>query len=145
MMLSAIEMKDIVRRQWFEELWDKWNVSIADALFTSDYQLHLSGVIAPLSRVTATDVVRMLGDAFPDLRHTVNELIAEGNTVVARWTMNGTHCGELHGIAATERSIRISGTAVHHLSGNKIAETWLTFDNLDLLQQLGATLRPAES
>jgi predicted ester cyclase len=135
-MLSTI--KDAVRRQWFDELWDQWSLSAANELFTAGYQLHLAGVSTPLNRVAMPDLVKMFHLAFPDLRHTVKDLIAAGNRVAACWTVNGTHCGELYGIAATGRHVRLSGTTVHQMSGSKIAETWLAFDFPDLLQQLGA-------
>jgi predicted ester cyclase len=135
-MLSTI--KDAVRAQWFDELWDQWNLSTANELFTSRYQLHLSGVTAPLNRVAMPDLVKMYRAAFPDRCYIINDLIAAGNMVAARWTLNGTHRGELYGVGATGRRVQLTGLAEHRLAGRKIAETWLTFDLLDLLQ-VGAT------
>ena len=137
--------KDIVRRQWYDELWDKWNVAIADELFTTDYRLHLSGVPAPADRATTKQIVAMFGGSFPDMKHTVDEMIAEGNTVAARWTVDGTHRGDFQGIAATGRKVRLSGTTIHHMADGRIKETWLTVDNLDLLQQLGAIPRGGQA
>ena len=91
-----------------------------------------------MNREGTKQVVKMFSASFPDLRHTVDEIIGEGNTVAARWTVRGTHRGEFQGIPASGRSVRLSGTTVHHLAGGKIVETWLTFDNQELLQQLGA-------
>jgi predicted ester cyclase len=82
--MSTTENKEIVLRKWYEDLWDNWNIGVADELFTSDYTLHASGVPAPLNRDAAKQVVGMFGTAFPDLRHTVDEMVAEGNTVAAR-------------------------------------------------------------
>jgi steroid delta-isomerase-like uncharacterized protein len=130
--------KDIVLRQWYQELWDNWNVSMADELFTDNYHLHLPGSAAALDRDATKGVVKMFSIAFPDLQHTVDEMVAEGNTVVARWSVRGTHRGEFQGIAPTGNQISVSGTTVHHLVNGKIVETWLTFDTMDLLQQLGA-------
>jgi steroid delta-isomerase-like uncharacterized protein len=143
-MSSTRENKDIVLRKWYEEIWNNWNVSAADELFSSDYVLHVSGVPAPLNRDAAKQVVTMFGTAFPDLRHTVDEMVAEDNAVVARWSVLGTHRGDFQGIAATGRLVRLSGTTVHHMSEGKIVETWLTLDNLDLLQQLGALPQPGQ-
>ena len=130
--------KDIVLRQWYQELWDNWNISTADELFTDNYRLHLPGSAAALDRDATKGVVRMFSIAFPDLQHTVDEMVAEGNTVAARWSVRGTHRGEFQGIAPTGKQINVSGTTVHHLVNGKIVETWLTFDTMDLLQQLGA-------
>ena len=143
--MSIDENKKTVLRQWYQELWDKWNLVIADDLFTPDYRLHLSGVPAPADRDTAKQIVAMFSVAFPDLRHTVDEMIAEGDTVAARWSVEGTHRGDFQGIPATSRQVKLSGTTVHHLADGKIKETWLTVDNLDLLQQLGAIPRAGQA
>ncbi len=139
--MSTGENKAIVLHQWYEELWNNSNLNTADELFTSSYLLHLSGIPAPMDRDTAKQVVGMFRAAFPDLHHTVDEIIAEGNTVAARWTVSGTHRGEFQGIVATGKRIGLSGTTVHHMADGKIVETWLTVDNLELLQQLGAIPR----
>ena len=87
----------------------------------------------------------MFGRAFPDLQHTVEEIIAEGNAVAARWTTHGTHTGTFQGIAPTGRRVTTSGVTVHHLREGRIAETWLAFDNLSFLQQLGAVPHGAQA
>src|SRR5262245_17970244 len=136
--MSTTENKEIVRRDWLQELWDNWNLSKADELLASDYRLHLPGVPAPMNREATKEVIKMFGGSFPDLRHALDEVIAEGSTVAVRWTVHGTHRGDFQGLTATGRSIELSGTTVHHMTGGKIGETWITFDNLALLQQLGA-------
>ena len=142
--MSTSENKKIVLNQWYEQLWNSWNVTAIDDLMTEDYVLHLSGVPTPLGREAAKGVVQLFNGSFPDLRHTVDEIVAEGDTVLARWSVRGTHTGDFQGIAATGNQISLSGTTVHHMRQNKIAETWLTFDNLELLQQLGAIPRAAQ-
>ena len=143
--MSISTHKEIVLQRWYHELWDKWNLAMADDLFTADYRLHLSGVPAPADKGTTKQIVAMFSAAFPDLRHTVDEMIAEGNTVAARWTVEGTHRGDFQGVSATGRQVRLSGTTVHHMADGKIKETWLTVDNLDLLQQLGAIPRAGQA
>lgn len=141
--MSTEENKNIVLRQWYRELWDNWNLSTVDELFTSDYLLHLPGSPGPMNRDATKQVVKMFSAAFPDLQHTVDEMIAEGNTVAARWTVRGTHRGDFQGIAPTGNQVTVSGTTVHHLADGKIVETWLAFDTIDLLQQLGTVPRLA--
>jgi steroid delta-isomerase-like uncharacterized protein len=130
--------KDVVLRLWYQELWDNWNIAIADELFTDDYHLHAPGVPVPLDGATTKQVVAMYGASFPDLKHTVDEVIADGDTLAVRWTVRGTHRGEFQDIPATGKSIKLSGITVHHLMGARVRETWLVYDNLELLQQLGA-------
>ncbi len=137
MAISTEQDKDIILRGWYEELWNKWNVGAAADLPTSQYVLHAPGNPTPIDRDGAKQVVRMFSTAFPDLQHTVDEMIAEGSAVAIRWTVRGTHRGEFEGIAPTGRRVSVSGMTVHHMVEGKIGETWLAVDNLDLLQQLG--------
>jgi steroid delta-isomerase-like uncharacterized protein len=143
--MSTTQNKDIVLRQWYQELWDKWDVNVADELCTADYRLHLPGSAAAVDRDTTKGVIKMFSVAFPDLRHTVEEMVAEGDTVAARWSVRGTHRGDFQGIAPTGKQVNVSGTTVHHMLNGQIGETWLTFDTMDLLQQLGAVPRPVEA
>jgi steroid delta-isomerase-like uncharacterized protein len=142
--VSESDNKDTVMRQWYQELWDNWNIGVAEQLFSPDYVLHVSGVPAPLNRDAAKQVVAMFSTAFPDLKHTVDEMLAEGNTVAARWTVRGTHQGDFQGIAPMGRPVVLSGTTVHHMTDGRISETWLTMDNLELFQQLGVAVQPSQ-
>jgi len=130
--------KDVVLRYWYQELWDNWNIAVADDFLTDDYHLHAPGVPVPLDRDTTKQVVAMYGKSFPDLKHTVDELIGEGDTLAARWTVRGTHKGEFQGIPASGKSVKLSGITVHHLKDGRVRETWLVYDNMELLQQIGA-------
>jgi steroid delta-isomerase-like uncharacterized protein len=135
--MSESENKAVVRQGWYEELWNRWNVDIADQLFTSDYQLHLAGSPAPLDRAATRETVAMFGRAFPDLTHTVEGVIAEGDMVAARWTVRGTHTGTFQGIAPSGQPVTNDGITLHRLRDGRISETWLAYDNLSFLQQLG--------
>jgi steroid delta-isomerase-like uncharacterized protein len=130
--------KAIVRRV-FEELWNQGNLSVADQLFTPNYTDHDSsspdfghGPESERKRVT------LYRNAFPDMRLTIEDLIAEGDTVVARWSCHGTHKGDLNGIAPTGKQFTISGVTVARLLSGKLAEGYVNWDALGLMQQLGA-------
>ena len=76
--------------------------------------------------------------AFPDLHATVEDVIAEGEKVVTRWTVRGTHRGETEEFGPpTDRQLEIEGITVHRIEDGKIAEEWERYDNLGALQQLG--------
>jgi steroid delta-isomerase-like uncharacterized protein len=129
--------KAIVRRL-FAELWNNGNLSLADQLFTPNYTHHDSsspdfGHGPESERKRAT----LYRTAFPDLRLTIEDLIAEGDTVMARWSCQGTHKGDLNGIAPTGKQFTISGVTITRLLNGKFAESYVNWDALGLMQQLG--------
>jgi len=75
--------------------------------------------------------------AFPDLRLTIEDIIAEGETVMARWSCRGTHRGDLSGIAPTGKHFTISGVSIACFANGKMVEGWINWDALGLMQQLG--------
>ena len=84
----------------------------------------------------------MISGGLPDLRSTVDEMIAEGDQVVTRWTGTGTHDGELMGIGATGKTISVSGIGIHRIADGKVVEHRSLFDQLGFMQQLGAIPGP---
>jgi steroid delta-isomerase-like uncharacterized protein len=76
--------------------------------------------------------------AFPDLSFSVEDILAEGDKVVTRWTGRGTHQGEIEEFGpSTGKQIEIKGITIHRLEDGKIVEEWERYDILGLLQQLG--------
>jgi steroid delta-isomerase-like uncharacterized protein len=129
--------KNVIRRL-FEEVWNKGNLPVADELFAQNYSHHDSstpdfgrGPESEKKRVT------LYRTAFPDVRLTVEDMIAEGETVTARWSCKGTHRGDLKGIAPTGKQFNISGISVARFTSGKISESWVNWDALGLMQQLG--------
>ena len=129
--------KAIVRRL-IEEVWNKGNLSLADQLFTPNYEHHDPsspdfgrGPESERKRVT------LYRNAFPDCRLTIEDIISEGETVMTRWTCRGTHKGDLNGITPTGKQITVSGMTVSRLSNGKFAESHVNWDALGLMQQLG--------
>ena len=83
------------------------------------------------------DMVTMFRTAFPDLQVTVDDLIAEGDKVVARITAKGTHKGEFMGTPATNKQISMQEIHICRIAGGKIVEHWGLEDSLGMMQQLG--------
>ncbi len=129
--------KAIVRRL-FEELWNKGNLSVADQLFSPNYTHHDPSTPdfgrGPESERKRATLYRT---AFPDLQLTIEDIIAEGETVMARWSCRGTHKGDLSGIAPTGKQFSISGVSIARLANGKLAEGWVNWDAQGLMQQLG--------
>jgi steroid delta-isomerase-like uncharacterized protein len=86
---------------------------------------------------------RTLRTAFPDWHSTPEELVAEGDVVVERWTGRGTHQGDFQGIPPTGRRVEVPGVVFYRIRDGKIVEFRGAFDGLCLLQQLGAIPQPA--
>ncbi len=129
--------KTIVRRL-IEEVWNKGNLSLVDELFTPNYEHH-DASSPDFGRGPESEKKRatLYRTAFPDLRVTIEDIIAEGETVMARWSCRGTHKGDLSGIAPTGKQFTISGVSIARFSGSKMAEGYVNWDALGLMQQLG--------
>lgn len=78
-----------------------------------------------------------------DSQATIEEIVAEGELVVTRWTVRGTHAGEWRGIAPTGKPVTITGMTIHRVVGGKITELWAEEDWLGVMQQIGALPTPA--
>src|SRR6202166_4684363 len=129
--------KNVVRRL-FEEIWNKGNLQVTDELFAPNYAHHDAST-PDVGRGPESEKKRatLYRTAFADLRLTVEDIIAEGETVMARWSCRGTHKGELNGIAPTGKQFAISGVTVCRVAGGKIVEGFVNWDALSLMQQLG--------
>jgi len=129
--------KAIVRRL-FTELWNHGNLSVAGEIFAPNYSHHDSSTpdfgLGPDSEKRRLALYR---GAFPDLHLTIEDVIAEGETVMTRWSCRGTHKGDFNGIAPTGKQFTISGVTVARVSNGKIAEGYVNWDALGLMQQLG--------
>ena len=86
----------------------------------------------------AKQFIAMYKTAFPDLNATVEDVIAEGDKVVTRVTLRGTHQGEIEEFGPpTGRQIESKGITISRIEGGKIVEDWDSYDNLSVMQQLG--------
>jgi predicted ester cyclase len=132
------EQNKTITRRIIDELWNKGHLPVADEVIAPNYTHHDAST-PDLGRGPEGEKKRvaMYRAAFPDLRLTIEELIAEGETVVARWSCRGAHKGELNGIAPTGRQITITGVTIARFSGGKMVEGWVNWDALSLMQQLG--------
>ena len=134
---QLLRKQDLLRRA-FEEVWNKGNLSAADLIFATDY-IHHDPSTPDFGRGPESEKKRatLYRAAFPDLRLSVEEIIAEGDRVVARWTARGTHKSELRGLAPTGRLVTVSGVTFGRVSRGKLAEAWVNWDAQGLMEQLG--------
>ncbi len=130
--MSVEEHKVLVRR-FFDEIVNGGNLAVVDEIFAPTFPAGLEGVKATAS---------MWRTAFPDLQLTIEDLIADGDHVVARLTIRGTHRGALTSrmlgtIAPTGRQATWTGIDIFRIAGGRIVERWNERDLVGLLQQLG--------
>ena len=132
------ENKNVTRR-FLKEVFEGGNLELVDELFAPDYVLHDPFVPEEVRGPEGIkQFVSMYRNAFPDAHITIEDLLAEGDKVVVRWTARGTHQGELMGVPPSGNRVEISGIAIYRVSGGKIEETWSSYDALGIMQQIGA-------
>ena len=133
------ETNKTIARRLLEEVWNKGNLSLLNELIAKDHVNSGPGTLPGLSAGPdgTKQLVTVYRNAFPDVRFTVDEQIAEGDKVVTRWSAHGTHKGELVGIPATGKSSTVTGIAVDRVANGKITESWGIFDQFGMMQQLG--------
>jgi predicted ester cyclase len=134
--------KALARRIFAEG--DKNNLEFLDEVCTSDYKFYFPSNAMPISADEHKELWQSFNLAFPDLTHTVREIYADGEVVVARLVLTGTHEGEFAGMPPTGREVEFSAMEIFRFSEGKLAELWSDGDILSLQQQLGMELKPRE-
>jgi predicted ester cyclase len=142
--VSGDTNKAILRR-YYEELWNGWNLAIADELIDADIAFRGSLGVTVRGLEGFTRYVTLVRSAFPDFHNTIEDLIAEDDRVAARLTYRGSHRGELFGMAPTGKRVVYTGIAIFRIAGGKIVDGWVSGDTLSLLQQLGAISTPPQA
>ena len=137
--MSTDTNKAIVRR-YIEQVINEHRYDLVDEFFVDTVEFHGVGP-SIIGRDAAAEWYAMFGAAFPDWHMTINDMIAEGDKVVVRYTATGTHQGEFQGIPATGKPFTQYTIIIYLLSNGKIVEARLQTDMLSMMQQLG--LMPA--
>ena len=131
--------KAIVQRM-IDEVMNQQNMGVIDEVFAADYLMH--DPAWPMEVKGPEDFKQWAGAMFEpyfsDSQITAEDIFAEGDKVVVRWTWNGTHTGEFMGIPPTERRINVTGTSIHRFADGKFVESWASYDSLGMMLQLTA-------
>jgi predicted ester cyclase len=130
--MSTEDHKALVRR-FYEEVFNKKNMAAIDDFVAPN---HIEG---------AKQSITMYLTAFPDLHVTVEDMVAEGDKVVARLTVRGTHQGAFLGIPPTGKQVTGTAIDVNRIADGKSVEHWNEMDTLGLLQQLGVGPVPGQA
>jgi steroid delta-isomerase-like uncharacterized protein len=120
-----------------EEIWNQGNLSVADEIFDANFVNHDDARPEVINLESYKQWVATGHDAFPNFCLSIEDIIAEENKVVIRYTFTGTHRGELMGIPPTGKQVVIAGIDIYRIASGKIVECWVSMDDLGFLQQLG--------
>jgi steroid delta-isomerase-like uncharacterized protein len=129
--------KEIVRRS-IEEGYNQGDLAVVDELCHPDYVEHAPFPGQAPGPAGVKQLFSRMRNAFPDVQSTIEDIFAEGNLVVVRTTLRGTHQGDYNGLPATGRPFTIASNIIFRVAGGRIVERWAIGDQLGLLQQLGA-------
>ena len=138
--MTPQQNKALIRR-FYEEVWGKGNFDVAEEVFAADYVRHDLRPGNPLPGPAGQK--RIAADfrtAFPDLRMTVDLMVAEGDMVVARWTTEGANIGPWGSVPPTGKHVKFCGVNIFRVENGKIVEIWNHRDDLGVMQQLGAPI-----
>jgi predicted ester cyclase len=147
--MNTLERNKAVVERFLTEFYQAGNLDVFDDLLASDAYVagvggEVRGDIATLKEIAAKTHA-MIHTAVPDLRFTIEELVAEGDSVAAHVTESGTMTGPYVAgsvrVEPTGKPVRVTAMELFHLEDGKIRARWATRDRLGFLQQVGANVR----
>jgi steroid delta-isomerase-like uncharacterized protein len=138
------EKNEVVVRRLMDDVWSKGNLKVIDELLTNDYVGH--DPMNPNPGLDgAREMVKKYRSAFPDCRLDIDDIFSAGDRVVVRFHYSGTHKGNLEGIPPTGRHATGPGIAIHRFVGDRIKESYVNWDALGLMTQLGVVTLPGKT
>jgi steroid delta-isomerase-like uncharacterized protein len=136
----STEQNKMLARRLFEEMWNSKSLAVVDELVAPNFVFHNS-VQTLYGPEGFKQFAMTYHTAFPEAHFTIEDVIAEGDTVALRWSARGTHTGELLGIPPTGKEVTVTGITITLISNGKSVESWGEFDALGMLQQIGVIPR----
>jgi steroid delta-isomerase-like uncharacterized protein len=138
------ENKALSRR--FIEGYVRGDTKLVDELLTPDFVFHDPS--SKTGEVRAEDMkasIEWIHSAFPDARVTIEDQVAEGDKVVSRYTVSGTHQGEFFGVPGSGNRIEMTGIQIDRFDeSGKLVEEWPEYDLLGAMKQMGAVSEPGQ-
>ncbi len=134
---TAAANKELVRR-FYKEVYVNWNMAVADEVISPQFTSHDWPEGGPTGPKAFRDYYSAMRSAVADARYEVDDLVAEGDRVVVRWRLLGTHKGAFRGIAPSGQPITLKGIAIYRVEGGKLMERWVVSDLYGVLEESGA-------
>jgi predicted ester cyclase len=141
--MSTEQAKSIVRRVQIAAFSADGELSVIDEFVAADLINHTAPPHLQSGNQSLKQLAQLWRAAFPDLKVTVDDLLAEGDLVVSAWTGRGTHLGDLMGIPPTGKQATMVGITIDRVQDGRIVERWGDNDQLGLFIQLGLAPAPA--
>lgn len=138
------EQNKLVVRRFYEEAYAGGKLDLIDELFATSYVGHSPAGPEMQGPEGAKQVISSFRAGFPDLQFTIHDEVAERDKVAVRSTLRGTHLGAFFGIPPTGKAVTLPGITIHRIASGKIVESWISFDNQGLMQQLGLAPGPGQ-
>ncbi len=137
-MSAETERNKAVYSHFIQQVFNEGNFDALDELLAPDYSIEEAPPGTAQGAEGVKQIVTMFRGAFPDLQITLDELVAEGDSVAARSTSRGTHRGAFMGLEPTGRSIVMPTLTLVHLRDGRLVASWVKNDVAALMRQLGA-------
>src|SRR5947199_5543914 len=134
----GVEENKSVSRRLVDDIPNLGNVALTEELVTEKFALHFPNLSPIEGGEEFNEIPTAVRTAFPDLVETIEELVAEGDLVVERFTLRGTHLGDFMGVPPTGKPVSWTAMAVYRLEDGRIAECWVEANLLSLALQTGA-------
>ena len=133
----AAANKELVRR-FYKDVYVDWKMERVDEIVSPRFTSHDWPEDGPTGPEAFRNYYSALRSALPDARYVVDDLVAEGDRVVVRWRLLGTHEGSFRGIAPTGKPITLKGIAIYRADSGKLVERWVVSDLYGALAESGA-------
>ncbi len=134
--MATTELHKTLVRRWIDEVWNKGDMAVADEIFAPTYVHRTPTTIIP-NLEAFKKAISGFRAGLPDVQVAIEDLLTDGDKVITRWVITGTHRHELMGFAPTNKQITLSGITIQRVVDGKIVESWVEFDAGGLGQQLG--------
>jgi steroid delta-isomerase-like uncharacterized protein len=144
----SAEANEALAHRFHMDIFQQGNLAVADEIVTPDFVIHSPGLPPQMQRGAegVKQFAAAIRNAFPnDLRITHDDTISAGDKVVIRWSSTGTHNGVFMGIPPTGKPTTVTGIDIFRIAGGKLGELWQNWDQLGLLQQIGAIPAPGQA
>jgi steroid delta-isomerase-like uncharacterized protein len=132
------EENKALARRFAEDILNANSVDMVEEIYAPNYVGHDPAMPEDVHGVEGVkEFYEMYINAFPDAEITIEDQVAEGDTVATRWTARGTHQGELLGVPSSGNRVEVAGVTISRIEGGKIVEDWDNYDALGMMQQIG--------